>query len=121
MGFLDNVRGALREVVSTRSSKQPQAPRDSGDPARESSAVDEAHAVGAQGVKSPRQRSETYTIEVGDTLDEISARSGTPVEDVVRMNDITDRDLIFPGQVIRVPVDSSGAPRRQGRGPSPVE
>ena len=42
-------------------------------------------------------------MEVGDTLDEISARAGASVDDLVRLNDIADPDLIFPGQVFRLP------------------
>ena len=42
----------------------------------------------------------TYTVQRGDTLSEIAARFGTTVSELVRLNNIADRDLIYPGQVL---------------------
>ena len=42
----------------------------------------------------------TYTVQRGDTLSEIAARFGTTVNELVRLNNIADRDLIYPGQVL---------------------
>ncbi|MCW2833370.1 MAG: carbohydrate-binding module family 50 protein [Nocardioides sp.] len=94
MGFLDNVRGALRDAVSTRASKQTTA--------ASRTAKDDVPAAAA--VETTPEVFDTYTVEVGDTLQEISARAGTSVEEVVRINDIEDPDLIFPGQVFRIPM-----------------
>ncbi|HIR08587.1 MAG TPA: LysM peptidoglycan-binding domain-containing protein, partial [Candidatus Pullichristensenella stercoripullorum] len=43
---------------------------------------------------------DTYTVQRGDTLSEIAARFGTTVNALVRLNNIADRDLIYPGQVL---------------------
>ena len=42
----------------------------------------------------------TYTVQRGDTLSEIAARFGTTVNELVRLNNIADRDRIYPGQVL---------------------
>lgn len=42
----------------------------------------------------------TYTVQRGDTLSEIAARFGTTVSELVRLNNIADRDRIYPGQVL---------------------
>jgi LysM repeat protein len=94
MGFLDNVRGALRDAVSPRGSRQTAA----------ASTTPEVAVPAADPVEATPERFETYTVEVGDTLQEISARAGTSVEEMVRINEIEDPDLIFPGQVFRIPL-----------------
>jgi LysM repeat protein len=94
MGFLDNVKGALRDAVSTRSSKQSTA----------ASRATKVDVPAAAPVEATPEVFDTYTVEVGDTLHEISARAGTSVEEMVRINDIEDPDLIFPGQVFRIPL-----------------
>ena len=43
---------------------------------------------------------DTYTVQRGDTLSEIAARFGTTVNELVRLNNIADRDRIYPGQVL---------------------
>ncbi len=42
----------------------------------------------------------TYTVQRGDTLSEIATRFGTTVSELVRLNNIADRDRIYPGQVL---------------------
>ena len=44
----------------------------------------------------------TYTVERGDTLSRIAARYNTTVSELVRLNDITNPDLIYVGEVLRV-------------------
>ena len=46
---------------------------------------------------------QTYTVRRGDTLSEIAARFGTTVNELVRLNNIADRDRIYPGQVLVIP------------------
>ncbi len=46
----------------------------------------------------------TYRVERGDTLNELSARFGVPVSELVSLNSIADPDLIFTGQVLRISV-----------------
>lgn len=45
-----------------------------------------------------------YVVQRGDTLGAIAARAGTTFEELARVNEIADPDLIFPGQVILTPV-----------------
>ena len=43
-----------------------------------------------------------YTVERGDTLSRIATRYNTTVSELVRLNDITNPDLIYVGEVLRV-------------------
>lgn len=45
----------------------------------------------------------TYTVQTGDTLFEIARRYGTTVESLIALNNITDPNLIYVGQVLVVP------------------
>lgn len=45
---------------------------------------------------------ETYTVQSGDTLDEIAIKYGTTVEQLVRLNNISNPNLIYPGQVLTI-------------------
>ena len=45
----------------------------------------------------------TYVVQAGDTLSEIAARFGTTVSELVRLNNIADRDRIYVGQVLVLP------------------
>lgn len=43
-----------------------------------------------------------YTVKKGDTLSEIALRYGTTVQRIVSINEITNPNLIYPGQRIRI-------------------
>lgn len=43
-----------------------------------------------------------YTVKAGDNLSLIAQRFGTSVNDLVRLNHIANRDLILPGQRLRL-------------------
>jgi bacteriocin-like protein len=45
---------------------------------------------------------DTYTVVKGDTLFKISRRYGVTVDDLVRWNGIKNRNLIHPGQVLKI-------------------
>lgn len=45
----------------------------------------------------------TYVIQPGDTLSQIAKRYGTTVEELARINDIRDPNLIYAGDTIRIP------------------
>lgn len=49
----------------------------------------------------------TYTVRPGDTLWAIARRFGTTVQELVNLNGIADPNLIYPGQVLRLPDSSS--------------
>jgi len=44
-----------------------------------------------------------YTVRQGDTLFAIASRFGTTVEAIARLNNISNPNLIFPGQTVCVP------------------
>ena len=48
----------------------------------------------------------TYVVQAGDTLSGIAARFGTTVAELVSLNNISDPNLIYVGQVLKIP--SSG-------------
>ncbi len=52
---------------------------------------------------APGEPTEPYTVQPGDTLFSIAAIRGTTVNELVALNDLTDPDLLLPGQVLRVP------------------
>jgi LysM repeat protein len=50
----------------------------------------------------------TYVVKPGDTLSSIAARFGTTVQQLAALNGITNVNLIYVGQVLKVPGGSSG-------------
>jgi LysM repeat protein len=50
----------------------------------------------------------TYTVRSGDTLGRIAAQFGTTVAQLASMNGIANPNLIYAGQVLKVPCGSSG-------------
>ncbi|HEV8635890.1 MAG TPA: LysM peptidoglycan-binding domain-containing M23 family metallopeptidase [Chloroflexota bacterium] len=57
----------------------------------------------------------SYRVEAGDTLIDIAARLGVSARELVRENDLSDGDLIRPGQVLRVPGgEARSAPSSRG-------
>ncbi len=53
----------------------------------------------------PRGTVIDYTIQVGDTLATIASQFNSTVDDIIAKNKITDLNLIYPGQVIKVRVN----------------
>lgn len=54
---------------------------------------------------APKKKFKEYTVVSGDTLSEIGARFGADWHEIARINKIENPDLIFPGQVFKIPVD----------------
>ena len=50
-----------------------------------------------------------YTVQSGDTLSGIAARYGTTVNTLVSLNGISNPNLIYVGEILKVPVSGSGA------------
>lgn len=55
--------------------------------------------------------SNTYTVRSGDTLSAIATRFGTSWQNLAAMNGIQNANLIYPGQVLRVPGGVVQAPK----------
>lgn len=49
----------------------------------------------------------TYVLQPGDTLNRIARRYGTTVSVLASLNDITDPDLIYTGNTLRIPENES--------------
>lgn len=54
-------------------------------------------------IPRPPEDSIRYYVRRGDTLFEIAQRYDTTVETLVRLNNIADPDIIFPGRILIVP------------------
>ena len=50
-----------------------------------------------------------YVVKRGDTLSQIAARYGTTVSIIAEINNIPNVNLIYPGQVFRIPYNSSSS------------
>lgn len=48
-----------------------------------------------------------YTVKRGDTLSEIANQYGTTVQELVDINNLSNPNLIFPGQILRVSTNST--------------
>lgn len=51
--------------------------------------------------------STTYVVQSGDTLSRIAARFGTTVQELAQLNDISNPNLIYIGEVLKLPVSNS--------------
>ena len=59
-------------------------------------------------VEEPTGNYRTITIARGDTLSQIARIYGTTVQELVRINNIQNPNLIYAGETLRVPVTTSG-------------
>lgn len=57
------------------------------------------------------QHLSTYIVQSGDTLSEIASKFGTTVQYLVRINGISNPNLIYPGEVLKI--ESSGIAKQQ--------
>ena len=62
--------------------------------------LEETSEVPGTGEENPSSNQITYTVQRGDTLSEIASRYGTTVSNLVRLNNIQNPNLIYPGQVL---------------------
>lgn len=61
--------------------------------------------------KPPAQDYITYVVQPGDTLSGIAARYGTTYQTLAALNGITNPNLIYAGQTIRIPEDWTSTAR----------
>ena len=55
------------------------------------------------GVKEEKPVTKTHTVKSGDTLSGIAKKYGTTVEKLVALNNIKNKNLIYVGQIIKLP------------------
>ncbi len=62
--------------------------------------------------KTSMKDEKTYKVVEGDTLFKIAQKYNTTVDELVKLNEIKDPNLIFPGQILKLPQVST--PPRSG-------
>lgn len=53
---------------------------------------------------------QTHTVQAGEFLSTIAPQYGVTVDEILAANDITDANLIFPGQELIIPEPGAAAP-----------
>lgn len=91
-------------TASTDAPTGGQGPQPTEAPKVEPKAAPKA-APKAEKPAQPKKKFKEYTVVSGDTLSEIGARFGVPYMEIARLNNIENPDLIFPGQVFKIPND----------------
>lgn len=82
-----------------------EGPHDESEPARYESAKGYYEAFKNGGNGQPDVSSHTYRIQAGDTLGAIAAKFNTTVEELCDLNDIENPDIIYAGQMLKIPYD----------------
>lgn len=57
----------------------------------------------------PQPTETTYTVVAGDTLSGIASRYGTTYQELARINNIANPNLIYTGQVIKIPTSGTNS------------
>lgn len=70
-------------------------------------------------IQPPPSGACSYTVRSGDTLSSIAVRFGTTVPQLAALNGISNPNLIFSGQVLKVPCGSDGGGQPPPPGPPP--
>ncbi len=52
-----------------------------------------------------------YTVLPGNTLWGIANFFGTSTDEIIKLNNLKEPDLIYPDQVLKIPVDKTRSPR----------
>jgi hypothetical protein len=68
---------------------------------------------------APAAQTITYTVQPGDTLTKIAVKYGVTVDELVALNDIENPDLIYVGQVLKIPA-SAGTSATPAPAPQPT-
>ena len=71
-------------------------------------------ATSGTGTTGTAGATSTYTVQAGDTLGKIAARSGTTVSELLRLNGLSNPDVLAIGQKLKVPGGSGAAPAAVG-------
>lgn len=105
MGFFDKVRDVLTSSDAERdkaaAGQAPATPAPAEEPSVPAAAASGTPVTPPEGGTTARHR--THTVRRGDSLASIAAEHGVDAEEMARLNGIDNPDLIYPGQVFRVP------------------
>ena len=94
MGLFDRIKGAIDGVREARAGgQQGSRPASTASPASGTT----------EPVPAEEPRHATVTVQPGQTLSGIAQERGVDLDEMVRLNGIERPDLIFPGQVFKLP------------------
>ncbi|RIK17537.1 MAG: hypothetical protein DCC50_01400 [Acidobacteria bacterium] len=99
MGFFDKVKDALTTSDAERAANAREA---AGKAQQE---ADEAAPDAADKQAEASTQYRTHTVKAGDTLSGIAASYGVDWRKMAKLNKLDNPDLIYPGQVFKVPHD----------------
>lgn len=99
MGFFDKVKDALTTSDAERAANAREA---AGKAQQE---ADEAAPDAAEKQAEASTQYRTHTVQAGDTLSGIAASYGVDWRKMAKLNKLDNPDLIYPGQVFKVPHD----------------
>ena len=57
---------------------------------------------GSNATSTVKNTEKTYTVKSGDTLSGIAAKYGTTYQEIAKKNGITNPNIIYPGQVLKI-------------------
>ena len=115
MGLFDSIKDALTTDDAERYGKAEKRLAEAEADAKAKADVEaaaaaqakaDADAAAAQAAEAEQLAATTlreYTVVKGDTLSAIGKRFGVKWRDIAELNDIKNPDLIFPGQVFKIP------------------
>lgn len=111
MGFFDKVKDALttsdaeraanaREAAGKAQQEADEAAPDAAE--KQAEATNQAETTDQAGTSTQYR---THTVQAGDTLSGIAASYGVDWRKMAKLNKLDNPDLIYPGQVFKVPHD----------------
>uniref|UniRef100_UPI0039EF9145 LysM peptidoglycan-binding domain-containing protein n=1 Tax=Sinomonas sp. G460-2 TaxID=3393464 RepID=UPI0039EF9145 len=71
-------------------------------------------------IAAPAVAANAYTVQPGDTLSDIAARHGVPLNDLFRLNGLGWSSIIYPGQQIRIADDGAASAPAPQSAPAPA-
>jgi nucleoid-associated protein YgaU len=111
----ERAENAAERAAEEAAERAKQAPAPKAEPAEQPKVEQPKVEVPPQSAPQPPQQEpasepasaepeyRTYTVKSGDTLSEIAASYGVDWHEMARLNNLDNPDLIFPGQVFKVP------------------
>ena len=115
MGLFDSIKDALttddaerygkaeKRLAEAEADAKAKADAEAAAAAQAKADADAAAAQAAEAEQLAATTLREYTVVKGDTLSAIGQRFGVKWRDIAELNDIKNPDLIFPGQVFKIP------------------
>lgn len=103
MGFFDKVRDVLTSSDAERARKARKGVDKEAEGDRTALPAAEGADQGGGGTREDTEAPATHTVVRGDTLAAIAERYGVDRHALAELNGLDNPDLIYPGQVFRIP------------------